>query len=169
MKRDTQANSFEAQIAALYDRLLMRARFFYPHSRDNTYDLVNDTILKALENRDKFDGENLMAWSCMIMRNIFINDYRAFIRRGVDIGGDSEGGADFSRIDLFGTDADDYSRTLDVKDAINSLPDSLRVPLNYLFTGYKYEEIAKILGLPMGTVKSRINIARGRLTKVLTR
>lgn len=105
----------------------------------------------------------------MIMRNIFINDYRAFIRRGVDIGGDSEGGADFSRIDLFGTDADDYSRTLDVKDAINSLPDSLRVPLNYLFTGYKYEEIAKILGLPMGTVKSRINIARGRLTKVLTR
>ena len=127
----------EKEIAALYDRLLRQAKFYYPRSTDDAYDLVNDTMLKMLTNQDKFqEGTNLFGWACMIMRNLFIND---------------------------------YSKELDIREAINDLPENERVCINYLICGYSYERMAEIFEVPIGTVKSRIHIARKKLQKVLTR
>ena len=168
VERESQM-SIEQEIAALYDRLVRQAKFFYPHSVDNAYDLANDTILKMLLYKYKFEeGTNLYGWGMTIMRNLFINDYRANTRRGFAVQTEEEGTDVFGRLEIFAPDTDDLSRVLDIKDEINKLPEAERVCMNYLLCGYKYEQIADIMEVPIGTVKSRIHLARKRLQKVLT-
>lgn len=169
-ERESQ-NIMEKEIAALYDRLLRQAKFYYPRSTDDAYDLVNDTMLKMLTNQDKFqEGTNLFGWACMIMRNLFINDYRRTSRQGFVMEGSEKEGTDiFGRLEIFAPDTDDYSRELDIREAINDLPENERVCINYLICGYSYERMAEIFEVPIGTVKSRIHIARKKLQKVLTR
>ena len=58
-ERESQS-TMEQEIAALYDRLLRQAKFYYPRSTDDAYDLCNDTMVKMLTNQDKFqEGTNL--------------------------------------------------------------------------------------------------------------
>lgn len=91
-ERESQS-TMEQEIAALYDRLLRQAKFYYPRSTDDAYDLCNDTMVKMLTNQDKFqEGTNLYGWACMIMRNLFINDYRRTSRQGFVMEGSEEEG-----------------------------------------------------------------------------
>lgn len=64
VKRERESQmGIEQEIAALYDRLLRQAKFYYPRSVDDAYDLVNDTMLKMLTHKDKFEeGTNLAGW-----------------------------------------------------------------------------------------------------------
>lgn len=57
--------------------------------------------------------------------------------------------------------------TKEIVRIINTFPDEYRLPISRHIAGYKYAEIAKQLNLPLGTVKSRIFIARSRLQKIL--
>lgn len=169
VERESQ-NTMEQEIAALYDRLLRQAKFYYPKSTDDAYDLCNDTMVKMLTNQDKFqEGTNLFGWACMIMRNLFINDYRRTSRQGFVLESEQEGADVFGRLEIFAPDTDDYSRELDIKEAIDALPENERVCINYLICGYSYERMAEIFEVPIGTVKSRIHLARKKLQKVLTR
>lgn len=56
----------------------------------------------------------------------------------------------------------------EVNEALDSLTDSLRTPFMMSYEGYKYEEIAKYLAVPLGTVKIRIHMARQKLKKMLS-
>jgi RNA polymerase sigma-70 factor (ECF subfamily) len=137
--------------------------------RDESWDLVQDTILKALSHKSKFRNDiNLKGWLYTIMRNTFINKYRKQVRMKVLKG---------EKVDLqYLNVEDDYTfnqpestaQIKEVWDKVNSIREELSKPFKMYTSGYKYYEIADHLGLPLGTVKNRIFQARQEIQKQLT-
>ncbi|HAE30321.1 MAG TPA: RNA polymerase subunit sigma [Flavobacteriales bacterium] len=132
-------------------------------------DLVQETTLKALRFRDKFvDSSNLKAWLFTIMKNTYINDYRKKKRASTFL----EEAAVVARMRMgSAADCGSVESTISEKriiDKINSLPEEYKAPFNLHFEGYKYKEISEMLGIPMGTVKSRIFAARKMLADRLS-
>lgn len=169
-ERVRMKDTLDDRISDLYEPLLVRAKVLLSGDVEMARDLASDVILRMLSNKDKFeDGTNFNAWGYTILKNCIINLHRrygnkSFLRDNAD----EEERSMFERLDLLTEDTDDYSRSLDVRSAIAALPEIYRVPINYLICGYRYEEIANIMGIEMGTLKSRIFHARKKLTKVLT-
>lgn len=136
--------------------------------RDNAFDLVQDTFLKAIQNQDKFvDSTNLKAWVFTIMKNTFINNYRRKMRENTMVNDTQElyflnVSSDKGSISPESTYAGN-----EIEKAIDALPDDYRLPFRMHLDGYKYEEIAEKLHLKLGTVKSRIFFARQKLMAVL--
>ncbi len=127
-------------------------------------DLIQDTLFRALSNRDKFqDGTNLKAWLFTIMKNIFINNYRRKLKRNTII--DTTDNLFYLNSPSVLTENEATAKFVmdDMKNAIKSLGEEFRVPFMMHFEGYKYHEIAEELRLPLGTVKSRIFFARKEL------
>lgn len=131
---------------------------------EDANDLYQDTMVKILANKDKFLlGTNFRAWSSTIMRNIFINAYRK--RKITNTIFDStdntyylDSGA--HRVENSGEAAVTMKELMGV---IGELKEELSQPFMMAYYGYKYDEIAEALGLPLGTVKSRIFFARKEL------
>ncbi len=130
-------------------------------------DLLQETMLKALTNRDKFaQNTNFKAWVYTIMKNTFINDYRRNIKVRNSLGRISE---NFTRV--AGADKptpDSAFHSGEISDKISQLEEEYRIPFTMFLEGYKYKEIADELNLPLGTIKSRIFFTRKKLEKVLT-
>ena len=130
--------------------------------------LLQDTTLKALDNEDKYvDNVNFKGWVFTIMRNIFINNYRKVVRSATII----DQTEDLYHLNLpqdsgFESPEGSYAAR-EINDIINSFPDEYRVPFSMHVAGYKYNEIADEMGLPLGTVKSRIFFARKKLQVLL--
>lgn len=133
-------------------------------NRDNAADLVQDTTLKALDNRDKYaEGTNFKGWVFTIMRNIFINNYRRQSRAATVVDTtDNLFHLNLSQDSGIEAPEESYG-ACEITDAINQFPEELRVPFQLHVTGYKYNEIAEKMNLPLGTVKSRIFFARKKL------
>ena len=138
-------------------------------NKDDAFDLVQDTTLKALDNEDKYvKNENLKGWLMTIMRNIFINNYRRTSR----VTSVSEQSDDAFILDTPTTDVSQETpegsvAVGDINAALMTLPDIYRKPFSMFLAGYKYDEISEILGVAVGTVKSRIFVARRRLQELL--
>jgi RNA polymerase sigma factor (sigma-70 family) len=136
---------------------------------DEAQDLVQETLLKALTNQDKFKaGTNLKAWLYTIMRNSFINNYHKITRRSSQLVSDDAFvflSADHRFIAQNGAAAAFILQ--DVRQAIRHLHQDFRRPFLMYFSGYKYLEIAAKLQIPIGTVKNRIHIARKELKQRL--
>ncbi len=136
---------------------------------DDAKDLIQETLLKALSNKDKFKaGTNLKAWLYTIMRNSFINNYNKITKRSSNI--DSEDyflyiNSDQNFITQNGANGKFMMR--DINKAIELLEDDYRTPFMMYYTGFKYLEIAEQLQIPIGTVKNRIHIARKELKLML--
>lgn len=136
--------------------------------RDDANDLLQDTMVKAFTNRDKFtDGTNLKAWLYTIMKNTFITNYQRMVRRATFV--DTTDNLHFinstdSKIEngAYGSFAMD-----DITAAIDGLEGVYKVPFMMHFRGFKYHEIAEELDIPIGTVKNRIHIARKLLKENL--
>lgn len=131
---------------------------------DDAQDLLQDTFLKAMVYREKFtDATNLKAWLYTIMKNTFINNYRR--RQKTQAIMDNTKDLYFMNIpSRKGSQTPEGIIThKDIQKTINSLQDEYRIPFQRYFDGYKYQEIADELNLPIGTVKSRIFLARKRL------
>lgn len=127
-------------------------------------DLLQDTMLKALLYKDKFaDSTNLKAWLYTIMKNTFINNYRRGTKTRQII--DKTKDLYFLNIPQANGTVSPISQISekDIKGHISSLDDELRIPFMSHFEGYKYKEIADSLHIPIGTVKSRIFLARKKL------
>jgi len=94
------------------------------------------------------------------MRNIFINNYRKSVRTATVV--DTTDNLYHLNISQdSGFDAPEGSYTVnEIHDAISALSDDLRIPISMHVSGYKYQEIAEEMNLPLGTVKSRIHAAR---------
>ena len=131
---------------------------------EEAQDLVQETFLKALKYRDKFvDATNLKAWLYTIMKNTFINSYRRSVKtRQIIMQTD-----DLSNVRQLngsgGPSAESQINVKNINKAIESLEDDYKVPFTRYFDGFKYKEIADELDLPIGTVKSRIFLARKKL------
>ncbi len=134
---------------------------------EDASDLYQETALRALSNKDKFrPGTNFKAWSFTIMKNIFINNYRKKVKRNTII--DSTDNMYF--INSGSTVENDAERNILMKELnrmINTLEDNLRIPFEKHYEGFKYQEIADELDLPLGTVKSRIFFARKALKNMI--
>ena len=145
-------------------------RFAYKltSDRDSANDLVQDCVLQALDNHEKFaHAKNLKGWMFTIMRNIFVNNYRRTVRE-MNIIDDTYSINQQSLIE--DEDSDRFEFAYDMKQlyrVIHSIPEDMKVPFQMFVAGFKYREIAEKLGLPMGTVKSRLFFIRKRLKEEL--
>lgn len=135
---------------------------------ENANDLLQETLLKAFVNRDKFaEGTNLKAWLYTIMKNTFITNYQRMVRRATFI--DTTDNLHYINSAGSITQNLAYSQFAlqDMHQAIEKLDDVYKTPFMLHFKGFKYYEIADRLELPIGTVKNRIHIARKELKKQL--
>lgn len=160
-------DSFRRDLIAVQDELL-RYAYKLTMDRDEAYDLLQETSLKALDNRDKYIPDtNFKGWMYTIMRNIFINNYRRVVRNQTIV----DQTEDLYHLNLpqeSGFDTPDGSYTVkEIMKAINSFSDEYRIPFSMHIEGFKYHEIAEKMDLPLGTVKSRIFFARQRLQIIL--
>ena len=131
------------------------------HDMDDTKDLVQETILKAYRYRAKFqEGINLRGWLYTILKNSFINNYRRDMKRNTFL--DSTDNSYFIDLPSHKIDNDAETKFIrkDLDHAIDDLAFDLRVTFKLNTEGYKYHEIAEELQIPIGTVKTRIFVAR---------
>ena len=152
-----------------FSRLLRPAALTLTRNAEDAKDLVQETLLKALSNREKFAaGSNLKAWLYTIMRNTFINNYNKITMRQSAV--DTDTYLDFLHVDQEfvtlnkGTSAFVMA---DITKAIEKLDMDLKNPFLMYYNGFKYLEIAEKLNIPIGTVKNRNHIARKELKQVL--
>lgn len=131
---------------------------------DDAKDLVQETYLKAITNREKFaDYSNLKAWVFTIMKNSFINNYRRSVRQQTTFDNTRDNNyLNNPKISQAGNPESDLSAA-EIRAHIDSLKDDLRIPFQMFQDGYKYKEIADEMNLKIGTVKSRIYFGRRKL------
>lgn len=131
-------------------------------------DLLQETSLKALDNEDKYTPDtNFKGWMYTIMRNIFINNYRKTVRDQTFVD-QTENLFHLNLPQDSGFESTEGNYDLkEIRKIVHSLPKEYRVPFSMYVSGFKYREIAEKLGLPIGTVKSRIFFTRQRLQKDL--
>lgn len=154
---------FQENLMNLQSNLLNFA-YMLTSNRDDAYDLLQDTTLKALDNEEKFaENSNFKGWVFTIMRNIFINNYRRSARAATVV----DTTDNLYHLNLSqdsGLEAPECSLSAgEITQAINSFSDEYRIPFSMHVQGYKYNEIAEKMNLPLGTVKSRIFFARKKL------
>jgi RNA polymerase sigma factor (sigma-70 family) len=170
-KGDVFNNEFLPHINSMYNfgyRLTL--------DRDDAKDLVQDTYLKAYRFIESFQkGTNAKAWLFRILKNSFINDYRKKSKEPNKV--------DYQEVETY-YNSDEVDRQItpdlrveslkdmigdEISNALNSLDvDFKTVIILCDLEGFKYEEMAKILDIPIGTVRSRLHRARNLLKEKLS-
>jgi RNA polymerase sigma factor (sigma-70 family) len=153
-----QSSSFDDQLASLLPRL---RRFAHSLSRDaaDADDLTQATIERALKSRNQWQpGSRLDSWAYRIMRNLWIDTARARSRKSAREAPEEEG------LNVGEDPREAMDASLDLQRAMGAmgrLPDEQReVIALILVEGFGYREVSERLGLPIGTVSSRL--VRGR-------
>lgn len=176
---------FEQEVTRLMDRLY-GAALHLTRNPDEAEDIVAEAIGKAWHKLDDLrDPDRLEGWLFQILNNTFISAWRkrqCRQAREVDIDATDPDTCDEMDFSLFqklhqpfllwwGTPEDQFINGLlrdDIQRALDSLPDAFRVVVVLVeIQGCTYEETADMLDIPLGTVRSRLNRARGQLQKVL--
>jgi len=162
-----EANSTSAQMKADLIAIIPNLRAFAVSlcgNPDRADDLVQETLVKAWSNLGSFvEGTNLPAWLFTILRNIYYSEYRKRRREVADSDGAiaaklATAPAQNGHMDL-----------LDFRTALQQLPNDQREALILIgASGLSYEEAAQICGCAVGTMKSRVNRARNRLSELLS-
>lgn len=136
--------------------------------REEANDLLQETSLKALDNEDKYTAEtNFKGWIYTIMRNIFINNYHKALRDQTYVDQTDNQFYLNQNIDIEGDSTEGSYDLKEMRRIVNALPKEYRIPFSMYVSGFKYREIADKLGLPLGTVKSRIYFTRQKLQEEL--
>ena len=143
---------------------------------DDAKDLLQDTYLKAYRFIDSFQqGTNAKAWLFRILKNSFINDYRKKTKEPSKV--------DYQEVESY-YNSEDVDRQItpdlrvealkdmigdEISNALNALDVDFRTVIILCdLEGFKYEEMAKILDIPIGTVRSRLHRARNLLKEKLS-
>ncbi len=170
-KRDIFDHEFLPHINSMYNfgyRLTL--------DRDDAKDLVQDTYFKAFRFIESFQrGTNAKAWLFRILKNSFINDYRKKIKEPNKV--------DYQEVESY-YNSEDVDRQItpdlrvdalkdmigdEISNALNALDVDFRTVIILCdLEGFKYEEMAKILDIPIGTVRSRLHRARQLLKEKLS-
>jgi len=133
-------------------------------NRQDAQDLMQETSLRAFRHREKFAvGTNFKSWVSTIMRNTYINRYRKMkSRKHVN-----QPIEDFSfaleSSNAIPNKGEHDMRMKELKIMLNGIGELYSVPFLMFYRGYEYKEIASHLNIPIGTVKSRIFLARQRM------
>ncbi|WP_421736728.1 sigma-70 family RNA polymerase sigma factor [Caulobacter sp.] len=156
------SRDFQRDLIALIPHMRAFARSLCGNPADAD-DLAQDAVAKAWKSRDSFQpGTNLKAWTFMILRNQFYSDKRRSWRSQPL---DQEVA---ERTLVAHTNADDALELDDVRQALAMLPDTQREALIMVGAGgFSYEEAAEVMGVAVGTVKSRVSRARADLQAIL--
>lgn len=161
--------NFNQELSQL-EGVLLNFAFKLTRSRDESKDLYQETAYRALMNKDKFrEGTNIKAWLFTIMRNIFINNYRKKVKKNTIL--DSTDNQFYLNTSgpVISNNANSAIMMGELQAIINQLDSSIREPFMLHYYGYKYQEIAEQLSLPLGTIKSRIFFARKELKNIVLR
>lgn len=150
--------------------------FRLTNDEDDANDLVQDTYLKAFRFINSFSqGTNAKAWLFRILKNSFINDFRKKSKepakvdyQDVETTYNSEEDAETNQtVDLRVESVQDLIGD-EIANALNALPVDFRTVIILCdVEGFTYEEMAKILDIPIGTVRSRLHRARMLLKEKL--
>lgn len=147
---------------------LQRFAYKLTADKEEANDLLQETSLKALDNMDKYMPDtNFKGWVYTIMRNIFINNYRKIVRDQTFVDKTDNLYHLNHTQELDGYITENNYDTKEIYRAVNALPKEYRIPFMMHLSGFKYREIAERLGLPLGTVKSRIFFTRQHLQALL--
>jgi len=173
-KRDNNIELFEQEFMPHIEALKTFA-FHLTYNESDSDDLIQETYLKAFKFINKYQkGTNAKAWLFKILKNAYINEYRKKVKRPIQV--------DFEEIINFHVKENQSSLLYadlredvflnhmgdEVSVAINALPEDFRtVILLCDIEGFTYEEISKILEIPIGTVRSRLFRARNMLKEIL--
>ncbi|MGP1421499.1 MAG: RNA polymerase sigma factor [Tannerella sp.] len=156
-------SQFQKRLLSMQENM-MNFALMLTANREDAQDLLQETSLKVLDNREKYaDNRNFKGWVLTVMRNIFINNYHRVLRTQTVVEQD---------IDLYNLNVandsnfetpDGAYQLQEITTAIDSLNEELKAPFSMYVSGYRYHEIAEALHIPLGTVKSRIFFARQEL------
>lgn len=175
---------FEQRLAPLMDRLYGTALRLTRHPAD-AEDVVAEAVTKAWTQLDRLrDPQHFEGWLFHILTNTFVSEWRKRRCRPQPCADDATEPSelDSARFTLFqqlhqpfllwwGSLEEQFFNGLlqeDLERALDALPDAYRVAIVLVeVQGYTYEEVANLLGIPLGTVRSRLNRARSRLQQTL--
>lgn len=139
----------------------------FTRNQEDAADLTQETLLKAITYRNYYTPQtNFKAWVFTIMRNIFINQYRRKVKSG-QIFDHSKELYLLSNSTSNNESPSNHISNNEIKKQIATLDEEYKTPFELHFQGFKYKEIADRLEIPIGTVKSRIFIARKKLMDLL--
>lgn len=157
-----QRHQFRQQLLAAIPKLRAFALSLASHA-DLADDLVQETLMKAWNHQNSFQqGTNIKAWLFTILRNEYFSQLRKRRREVEDADGDYAGsvttpGGQESQLEM-----------ADLRIALQQLPHDQREAVVLVgASGFSYQEVAEICGVPVGTVKSRVNRARNKLAMLL--
>ena len=158
--------AFMRDLVELVPRL-RRFAYALTGSGDAGDDLVQAACERALRNAAQFKpGTRMDSWMFRIMQNLWLDDRRRRRVRGTQVDPDTAGLSDDG---LGARQLDDQVALAQVRAAVDTLPDDQRAVLVLVaIEGLNYREAAEVLGLPMGTVMSRLARARTRLTEMMS-
>ncbi len=161
------AIQFTNRVTGIQPRLMSYA-LSLTYNEEDARDLLQDSLLRALNFKDKFmENTNFNAWMHVIMRNVFINSYRKKRRTTHnDISMDQS--AYLSNYHFTRETPEMHMSADNLKRRISNLEPDLKHPFQMHIIGYKYKEIAEKLQVPIGTVKSRISFARKKLQQEIS-
>lgn len=175
MEKNIKDKIFEEELMPQIDALYNFA-YHLTYNEADANDLVQEAYMKAYRFISSYEvGTNAKAWLFKILKNAFINQYRKKTKRPTQV--------DYEEVINFHAEEDDtnYSSYLDLREEIfqGMMGDEITIAINSLdvpfrtvillcdVEGFKYEEISKILDVPIGTVRSRLHRARNMLKEKL--
>ncbi|MGY4385679.1 RNA polymerase sigma factor (sigma-70 family) [Pedobacter sp. UYP24] len=133
----------------------------FTNDLEDANDLVQDTMIKAIRYSNLYkEGTNLKGWLYTIMRNTFINSYRKVTRKNSIMDTSEELSSAQLKNSASANLGENKFVMEDINKALSVLEPVYSVPFLRYFEGYKYHEIAEELDIPIGTVKTRIHMAR---------
>lgn len=149
------------------ERYLNLFAYNFTRNKHDARDLTQETLLRAMLYRSQYTPHtNFKAWVSTIMRNVFINQYRRKQTSGMIF--------DFSKDSYLLTNYEDCEHLIennlirrDIEQSLVLLDNDVKLPFLMHTEGFKYHEIAEKLQIPIGTVKSRIFLARKKLMQLL--